>query len=46
VRSARSRDELRKRWEEAARDPLFCRDVAEIEDEFAAADAETAREIE
>jgi hypothetical protein len=36
---------LQRRWEEAARDPLFRRDVAEIEAAFATADAETAREI-
>ena len=36
---------LAQRWEEAANDPLFRRDVAEVEAAFAAADAETAREI-
>ena len=36
---------LRRRWEEAARDPLFRRDVAAVEADFTDADAETAREI-
>jgi Arc/MetJ-type ribon-helix-helix transcriptional regulator len=39
------RAERRARWAEAARDPLFLRDVDEIEASFAAADAETARQI-
>lgn len=33
------------RWQEAARDPLFLKDVAEVEAAFTSADAETAREI-
>ena len=44
LRLARQRA-LQQRWEEAARDPLFRRDVAEVEAAFSAADAETAREI-
>ncbi len=32
-------------WEEAARDPLFQRDIAEVEADFEEADAETARSI-
>jgi Arc/MetJ-type ribon-helix-helix transcriptional regulator len=39
------RQERRLRWQAAARDPLFRRDLAEVEQEFAAADAETARAI-
>lgn len=39
------RRELRRRWEEAARDPHFLADIAEVEADFAAADAETARRI-
>ena len=35
----------RARWEEAARDPLLLKDVREAEEDFAAADAETARRI-
>ncbi len=42
--------EIRRRalaaaWEEAARDPLFMRDVQEIQEAFKSADAETARAI-
>ena len=44
LRLARQRA-LEERWAEAARDPLFRRDIAEVEAAFAAADAETAREI-
>ncbi|TAK26032.1 MAG: hypothetical protein EPO26_01425 [Chloroflexota bacterium] len=44
LREAR-RLERRARWSEAARDPLFTRDLAEIEAAFASADAETARQI-
>jgi Arc/MetJ-type ribon-helix-helix transcriptional regulator len=38
---------LRRRalLEEAKRDPLFLRDIEEVERDFALADAETAREI-
>jgi len=39
------RQERRRRWDEAMRDPLFVRDVEEIEAAFASADAETARQI-
>ncbi len=35
------RRERQRRWEEAARDPLFLRDIAEVEAAFAGADAET-----
>ena len=38
------RQERRRGWEEAMRDPLFVRDVEEIEAAFASADAETARQ--
>lgn len=31
------------RWQEAARDPLFMKDIARIEGEFEHADAESAR---
>jgi hypothetical protein len=44
LRLARQRM-LRQRWEEAASDPLFRGDVAEVNAAFSAADAETAREI-
>jgi hypothetical protein len=44
LRLARQRT-LQGRWEEAARDPLFRRDMAEVEAAFTAADAETADEI-
>jgi hypothetical protein len=37
---------LRAQWEEAARDPLFLQDLAEIERDFDWADAETARSID
>lgn len=42
--------EIRRRvlaaaWEEAARDPLFMRDVQEVQEAFKSADAETARTI-
>jgi hypothetical protein len=36
----------RARWEEASRDPLFLKDIDEIEQAFRTADAETARMIE
>ena len=39
------REQRRRRWEEAARDPLFLKDVAEVEAAFESADAETARRI-
>ena len=47
---ARELKELRRRarqslWEEASRDPLFLKDVEEIEGAFKSADAETARQI-
>jgi len=46
----RELDELRRanrraRWEEASRDPLFLRDVEDVESSFRAADAESARSI-
>lgn len=41
----RRRDERDQRWEQAARDPRLLRDIAEVERDFAAADAETARRI-
>ncbi len=34
-----------QQWEAAARDPLFLRDLEEVEVAFASADAETARSI-
>jgi hypothetical protein len=36
---------LRQEFQEAARDPLFLRDIEETMADFAAADAETARMI-
>lgn len=39
------RQERRRRWREAMRDPLFMRDLEETESDFAAADAETARQV-
>lgn len=36
---------LRRQWEEAARDPLFLKDIQEVEEDFRFADAETARGI-
>ena len=36
---------LQQRWDEAMRDPLSRRDVAEVEAAFATADADTVREI-
>jgi hypothetical protein len=33
-------------WQEAGRDPLFLKDIREVDAAFAAADAETARSIE
>ena len=39
------REARRALWDEAARDPLFLRDLAEVEDDFRSADAETARMI-
>lgn len=39
------RQARQRRWKEAARDPLFLRDIAEVEAAFASADAETARTI-
>ena len=44
LRLARQRA-LQERWEQAAHDPLFRRDLAEVEVAFATADAETASEI-
>lgn len=39
------RQERRLQWRAAARDPLLLRDLAEVAQGFAAADAETARAI-
>ena len=39
------RQQRRARWEQGARDPLLLRDVAEAEEEFRAADAETERRV-
>jgi hypothetical protein len=39
------RAERRARWDAAARDPLLLRDMAEVDTDFASADAETARRI-
>jgi Arc/MetJ-type ribon-helix-helix transcriptional regulator len=44
VREAR-KELLRQEFQEAARDPLFLRDIEETMADFAAADAETARMI-
>jgi hypothetical protein len=35
----------RKLWQQAAKDALFIKDVKDVEDDFNAADAETARKI-
>ncbi|MCL5960506.1 MAG: hypothetical protein M1358_14565 [Chloroflexi bacterium] len=35
----------RARWEEAAKDPLFRRDIEDVEKGFSSADAESARGI-
>ncbi len=35
----------RDAWDRASKDPLFLREVAEVEEAFAHADAETARQI-
>jgi len=39
------RQRRRTLWLEAAEDPLFQRDIADVEADFAAADAESARAI-
>lgn len=39
------RQRRKAQWEEAARDPLFLKDIEEIETAFMSADAETARGI-
>ncbi len=39
------RQERQARWEAAMRDPLFLRDLSEVEEAFRTADAETARII-
>jgi len=44
LRAAR-KEEMRKSWEAAMRDPHFRRDIDSIEQEFETADAETARQI-
>ncbi len=40
------RQERQKLWQEAAKDPLFRKDVSEIAADFASADAETAGGID
>ncbi len=32
-------------WQEAAKDPLFLKDIKQVEEDFRSADAETARSI-
>jgi hypothetical protein len=44
LREVRSQVRAR-RWEEASRDPLFLKDIEEIESTFRSADAETARQL-
>jgi hypothetical protein len=39
------RERRRERWLQAASDPLFMKDVADVEADFRYADAETARRI-
>lgn len=39
------RQERRRRWEQAARDPLLLEDVRAVEADFAAVDAESARRM-
>ncbi len=39
------RQRERALWEEALRDPLFLRDLEEVDEAFQSADAETARSI-
>ncbi len=39
------RQQRRRRWEQAAQDPLLLRDIADVELAFESADAETARRI-
>lgn len=39
------RQQRRARWQQAAKDPLFLKDIAETEAAFREADAETARRI-
>jgi hypothetical protein len=39
------RRQRRHQWEQAARDPLLLRDIADVESAFEAADAETAGRI-
>ena len=38
----RKRKARKKLWQEAAKDPLFLKDIKEVEADFRAADAETA----
>jgi hypothetical protein len=40
------RRERRAAWEQAMGDPLYLKDVAEIEEDFRYADAESARSID
>ncbi len=39
------RQARQRRWEEASRDPLFLRDLEEVEAAFRSADAESARRL-
>jgi len=39
------RQERKTSWQEAVKDPLFMKDIEEVEADFRYADAETAREI-
>ena len=39
------RQERKISWQEAVKDPLFMKDIEEVEADFRYADAETAREI-
>lgn len=45
LRAIRHQEE-RRRWQEAARDPIFMQDIADVERDFRWADAETLRDIE
>lgn len=40
-----SRQARRTAWEEASKDPLFLKDIEEVETDFASADAEAASRI-
>ena len=41
-----NRQMLAREWEAASRDPLFIKDIDDVDDEFRAADAETARGLD